>query len=45
VRRFRGLAALDAMLLRDACVAVGTRRSTVVSAADVAAMIEIVNHL
>ena len=45
VRRFRGLAALDAMLLRDACVAVATRRSTVVSAADVAAMIEIVNHL
>lgn len=45
VRRFRGLAALDATLLRDACVAVGTRRSTVVSAADVAAMIEVVNHL
>ena len=45
VRRFRGLAALDAALLHDTCVAVGTRRSSVVSAADVAAMIECVAHL
>ena len=44
VRRFRGLAALDAALLRDACVAVGTRRASVVSAADVAAMMEIVDN-
>lgn len=45
VKRFRGLAALDAALLRDACVAIGTRRSTVVSAADVAAMIDFITHL
>jgi DNA gyrase subunit B/topoisomerase-4 subunit B len=45
VRRFRGLAALDAAMLRDTCVAVGSRRTTVVSAADVAAMIELVDHL
>ena len=45
VRRFRGLAALDAAVLRETCVAVGTRRTDVVSAADVAAMIELVDHL
>jgi DNA gyrase/topoisomerase IV subunit B len=45
VRRFRGLAALDAAVLRESCIAAGTRRTSVVSAADVAAMIEIVNHL
>lgn len=45
VRRFRGLAALEATLLHEACVAVGTRRSTVVSAADVAAMIELIDAI
>lgn len=45
VRRFRGLAAIDAALLRDTCIAAGTRRTSAVSAADVAAMIEIVDHL
>jgi DNA gyrase subunit B/topoisomerase-4 subunit B len=45
VRRFRGLAALDAALLRDTCIAAGTRRSSAVSTADVAAMIDVVAHL
>lgn len=45
VRRFRGLAGLEEMLLREACVAGGTRRSTVVSAADVAAMIELIDAI
>jgi hypothetical protein len=45
VRRFRGLAALDAALLRDTCIAAGTRRSSAVSTADVAAMIDVIAHL
>jgi DNA gyrase subunit B/topoisomerase-4 subunit B len=45
VRRFRGLAAIDAALLRETCIAAGTRRTTAVSTADVAAMIEVVAHL
>ena len=45
VRRFRGLAALDAALLRDTCIAAGSRRTTAVSAADVAAMIDLVAEL
>ena len=45
VRRFRGLAALEAAMLRETCIAAGTRRTTAVSAADVAAMIEVVAHL
>jgi DNA gyrase subunit B len=42
VRRFRGLAALDAETLHEACVAPATRRTERVSAADVATMIEVV---
>jgi DNA gyrase subunit B/topoisomerase-4 subunit B len=45
VRRFRGLAALESAMLRDTCIAAGTRRTSPVSAADVAAMIELVAHL
>ena len=45
VRRFRGLAALDAALLRDTCIAADTRRTSAVSTADVAAMIEMVAQL
>jgi DNA gyrase/topoisomerase IV subunit B len=40
VRRYRGLAAIDADVIRDTCVAPATRRVTRVSPADVAAMIE-----
>ena len=45
VRRFRGLAALDAGMLRDTCIVAGTRRTSAVSAADVAAMIELIGQL
>jgi DNA gyrase subunit B len=45
VCRFRGLAAIDAALLRETCIAAGTRRTSAVSAADVAAMIEVVARL
>jgi DNA gyrase subunit B/topoisomerase-4 subunit B len=45
VRRFRGLAALDADVLRDTCIAAGSRRTTAVTAADVAAMIELIAEL
>lgn len=41
IRRFRGLAALDAELIRDTCVDPTTRRTDRVSGADVAAMIEL----
>jgi DNA gyrase/topoisomerase IV subunit B len=42
VRRFRGLAALDAETLHEACVDPATRRTERVSAAAVATMIEVV---
>ena len=42
VRRFRGLAALDAETIRETCVDPATRRTERVSAADVAAMIEVI---
>lgn len=45
VRRYRGLAAIDADVIRDTCVAPATRRVTRVSPADVAAMIEFLDSL
>lgn len=45
VRRYRGLAAIDADVIRDTCVAPATRRVTLVSPADVAAMIEFLDSL
>lgn len=42
VRRFRGLAAVEAETIREACVDPGTRRTERVSAADVATMIEVI---
>jgi DNA gyrase subunit B/topoisomerase-4 subunit B len=42
VRRFRGLAALDAETIREACVDPATRRTERISAADVATMIEVI---
>jgi DNA gyrase/topoisomerase IV subunit B len=42
VRRFRGLAALDAETLREACVDPATRRTERISAAAVATMIEVI---
>jgi len=42
VRRFRGLAALDAGLIRETCVDPATRRTERVMAADVATMIEVI---
>ena len=42
VRRFRGLAALDAETLHEACVDPATRRTERISAAAVATMIEVV---
>jgi DNA gyrase subunit B len=42
VRRFRGLAAIDAETIREACVDPATRRTERISAADVAAMIEVI---
>ena len=42
VRRFRGLAALDAETLREACVDPATRRAERISAAAVATMIEVI---
>ncbi len=41
-RRFRGLAALDAHLIRETCIDPATRRTERVSAADVALMIEVI---
>lgn len=45
VRRYRGLAALDPDLVREACVDPGTRRIAEVSTADVASMIEVIDAL
>ena len=45
VRRYRGLAAIDADVIRDTCVAPATRRVTLVSPAYVAAMIEFLDAL
>lgn len=45
VRRYRGLAALDADLIRETCVDPATRRTANVSTADVASMIEVVDAL
>jgi len=45
VRRYHGLASLDADLIREACVDPHTRRTVGVSAADVAAMIEVIDAL
>jgi DNA gyrase subunit B len=45
VRRYRGLAALDAELIKETCVDPATRRIDAVSAADVASMIEIIEAL
>lgn len=42
IRRFRGLAALEAELLRETCVDPTTRRTERVATADVAAMIEVI---
>ena len=42
VRRYRGLAAIDAGLVRETCVDPATRRIETVSAADVASMIDII---
>jgi DNA gyrase subunit B len=42
VRRFRGLAALDAELLHETCVDPATRRTERVSAADVETMLEVI---
>jgi DNA gyrase subunit B len=41
-RRFRGLAAIDAETIRETCIDPATRRTERVSAADVAAMIEVI---
>jgi len=41
-RRFRGLAAIDAETIRETCIDPATRRTERVSAADVAAMIEMI---
>jgi DNA gyrase subunit B/topoisomerase-4 subunit B len=45
VRRYRGLAALDADLIRETCVDPGTRRTVGVTSADVAAMIGVVEAI
>ncbi len=45
VRRYRGLAALDADVIRETCVAPATRRTTGVTSADVAAMMEVVEAI
>lgn len=45
VRRYRGLAAIDAEVIRDTCVSPVTRRTTRVSAADVADMIGFLDGL
>ncbi|MFM7243742.1 MAG: toprim domain-containing protein [Planctomycetaceae bacterium] len=45
VRRYRGLAALDADLIRESCVDPATRRTSDVSTGDVASMIEVVDAL
>lgn len=45
IRRYRGLAALDAAVIRDTCVDPATRRTVGVSSADVAAMVEVVDAL
>lgn len=45
VRRYRGLAALDADVIRETCVDPATRRIAAVSSADVAAMIEVIDAL
>jgi len=45
VRRYRGLAALDADLLRETCVDPATRRTSPVSSADVMAMVDVVDAL
>ncbi len=42
VRRFRGLAAINAETIRETCIDPATRRTERVSAADVAAMIEVI---
>lgn len=45
VRRYRGLAAIDADVIRDTCVAPATRRTTRVRPADVAAMLGFLDGL
>ena len=45
VRRYRGLAALDADVIRETCVDPATRRTVGVTAADVAAMIDVVEAI
>ncbi len=45
VRRYRGLAALDADVIRETCVDPTTRRTVGVTSADVAAMIEVVEAI
>lgn len=45
VSRYRGLAALDAGMMKETCVAPATRRIESVSAADVAAMIDLVEAI
>ena len=42
IRRFRGLASLDAEMLRETCVDPLTRRTERMSAADVMTMIELI---
>lgn len=45
IRRYRGLAAVDAAMLHETCVAPATRRTATVSSADVASMIEVIDAL
>jgi DNA gyrase subunit B len=45
VRRYRGLAAIDAAVIRDTCVAPATRRATRVLPTDVTAMIDFLDGL
>jgi len=45
VRRYRGLAAIDADVIRETCVAPATRRVSSVTPADVAAMVEFLDGL
>lgn len=45
VRRYRGLAALDADLIRETCVDPATRRTVGVTSVDVAGMIEVVEAI
>ncbi|MFM7206645.1 MAG: toprim domain-containing protein [Planctomycetaceae bacterium] len=45
IRRYRGLAAIDAAVIHETCVDPPTRRTINVSAADVAGMVEVIDAL